>query len=219
MSFEPNFRALAAATEDGSGGWLISGGSSGADYLQSTEVYKNGVWTSGPPLPSPLYNHCQVEVNGKVYITGGRIDANSTKQTLLMDGHSWKPVANMSEGRNYHACVESNGKVFVIGGSEQPSGDKLASVEVYDPTDDSWSKGPELPIALKEPQAFTYGNNIYVLAGEDPSKSKNQKIFSLSGTDYSDWIPLPATIEWNSARVFVSPPVFPSELLQCDVNR
>ena len=207
------FRFLAGASSDGLGGWLVSGGSSRGGYLDSTEIFKDGVWTAGPKLPTKLSNHCQVEVNGKVIITGGRIDYHGTNQTLMMEADTWNIVASMKEARYFHTCVEFQGEVFVFGGSS-PNLDILASVEIYNPAADSWRSGTDLPIALDLPQAFVHNDIIYVLAGEGLTDT-NRKIFYLSGPDYNIWNVLSVDLELSSERVFINPPVLTEELISC----
>ena len=211
-------RNLGAASEDGSGGWLVSGGYAPAitNFVDTTEIYSNGAWREGPKLPSLLYKHCQVIASGKVIITGGQVSsgyASASDQTLALVENKWIPVASMKEQREYHACTEFQGEVFVFGG--QNLAVILDSVEIYNPISNSWRFGPNLTIPLMSPQAVTYMNDIYVLAGLASSSIPNKKIFKLSGPKYDNWEQLPIEIDWNSERIFVSPPVVSNELLHC----
>ena len=207
------FRGRAAASGDGLGGWLVSGGAGTTEYLDSTEIFKDRFWKEGPNLPSYLINHCQVEVNGKVIITGGYNVAGITNQTLVMEVDTWNSVASMNNGRDTHACVEFEGEAFVFGGLST-SNYRLASVEIYNPAADSWRNGPDLPIALSGPQAFVHEDVIYVLGG-DGSSGYNKQIFYLSGPDYNTWDVLSVALAWNSARVFTNPPFLTKEMMFC----
>ena len=51
-------------------GLLVTGGYDGSTRLSSTEVLSGSTWQAGPPLKEPLIDHCQIYLQGKVYITG-----------------------------------------------------------------------------------------------------------------------------------------------------
>jgi N-acetylneuraminic acid mutarotase len=53
--------------------------------------------------------------------------------------NTWETLANMSAARLGVACAVLNGKLYAIGGVG------LTSVEVFDPSNDSWSAGVALP--------------------------------------------------------------------------
>jgi len=207
-----NLRGRAASSGDGLGGWLVSGGyNDRMGYTDSTEIYKDGAWTAGPKLPSTLHDHCQVEVNGKVIITGGW-NHGTINQTLVMEVDKWNSVASMKNGRYYHACVEFEGEAFVFGGTSTHNS-RLASVEIYNLAEDSWRNGPDLPIALAGAQAVVHDDVIYVLGG-DAGSHYSKQIFYLSGPDYNTWNVLSVELG-NGRRVFTNPPILTNELMFC----
>ena len=63
------YEAAGSITE---AGWLVTGGSERWGYgsHSSSDLYKDGVWTSGPTLPTPTNGHCQVTEGGKVIVAG-----------------------------------------------------------------------------------------------------------------------------------------------------
>merc|ERR1711915_987149 len=134
--------------------------------------------------------------------TGGYIrDDGATDHTLMMEVGTWNSVASMKNGRQSHACVGFQGEAFVFGGYSKDF-TIVASVEIYNPAADSWRNGPDLPIALNEPQAFVHDDVIYVLGGYDSSYNNNKQIFYLSGPDYNTWNVLPVELKLNRLRVF-----------------
>jgi len=211
-------RIKAAASGDGSGGLFVSGGISYGSFLRSTEIFKDGVWTQGPYLPNRLHNHCQVEVNGKVMITGGLQDEYTYAKTYsytLDEDNRWRSAASLSEGRSSHACLAFHDKVYVFGGRGRTEDDILTSVEIYNPVENRWNNGPSLPQALREPQAFTHDDVIYVVGGLDMNGTINSQIFYLSGPYFSNWITHSRTLDLDSSRMFVSPPILTNDFLNC----
>ena len=61
------------------------------------------------------------------------------------------------------SIAEVDGKLFVIGGSQSNS--RLATVEVYDPATDSWTKRADMPTARKNTAAAVVNGIIYVFGG------------------------------------------------------
>ena len=47
------------------GGWLVTGGFDG-----SSDLYRGGVWSSGPSLNTATSRHCQVTVGRRVIVAG-----------------------------------------------------------------------------------------------------------------------------------------------------
>jgi N-acetylneuraminic acid mutarotase len=57
-----------------------------------------------------------------------------------------------------------NGRVAVMGGLTQ-DGQASAQVDVYDPAIDTWTRAPDLPIALHHAGAGVLGNRLFVVGG------------------------------------------------------
>lgn len=55
-------------------------------------------------------------------------------------------------------------RVVAVGGLDQ-TGAALRNVDVYDPQTDSWSRGPDLPVALHHTAAATLDGRLYVVGG------------------------------------------------------
>lgn len=77
----------------------------------------------------------------------------------------WLKKADMPTPRFGSSIAEIDGKIFVIGGSQ--SDDRLAIVEVYDPTTDHWTPGADMPTARKNTAAAVVNGIIYVFGGTD----------------------------------------------------
>jgi len=83
------------------------------------------------------------------------------------DVYYWTTKAPMLTARDRAAVAVVNGKIWVLGGSPAitypPSA--IATVEVYDPTTNSWDRKP----ALSEPRTLSgcvsQGNYMYVIGG------------------------------------------------------
>ena len=112
----------------------------------------NDTWTALASMTKPR-GHVNMEfVNGNLYVIGG-IDSNTIsklneKYSLADD--TWELKANMPTPRFGSMSVTVGSKIYVMGGVslDVDAEDFIVSraVEVYDPTDDSWSSLKEMPI-------------------------------------------------------------------------
>ena len=89
-------------------GGLSSGG--GTEIDVTSEIFSHGVWSEGPRLPDQRQNHCQVNLNGEIFIIGGR-SGSSTAKTVYKTTESdlvfepWIQVADMNEAREDHCSA------------------------------------------------------------------------------------------------------------------
>src|SRR3972149_10700483 len=90
--------------------------------------------------------------------------------------NSWVTKAPMHQIRAGLGAVAVNGKIYLIGGIETDRPDNAASplswgkrvsnaVEVYDPTNDSWTTKTSMPTAVGSYVSAVFGNRIYVITG------------------------------------------------------
>ena len=101
---------------------------------------RNGslVWEERASLNTPRGARTKtvVSLDGKIYFVGYQTDIVERYDPLR---NEWQQVASLNEARTGHACAALNGKIYAIGGQDS------ATVEIYDPTSDSWSYISPLP--------------------------------------------------------------------------
>lgn len=115
--------------------------------LTAVQIYNPATnkWTAGTGLPTGLSNQACAGVRGAVYEFGGTIN-NGASQTNAVLAYSpaaktWSSKAAMPNARQDIVAVVSNNLVYVIGGY---NGNRLATVDVYDPATDTWKSGSPL---------------------------------------------------------------------------
>jgi N-acetylneuraminic acid mutarotase len=122
-------------------------------------------------------------------------------------------VASLSQARSQHAAVTLGGKIYVWGGymGSASSPSTLSSLEIYNPTTNSWSSGATAPEVMRG-QAAAVGTNgsAYSFGG-----ASNLDVLSSSyryDPATNTWTPLAPmpTAEWeagaataNDGRIFV----------------
>src|SRR2546430_8992629 len=76
------------------------------------------------------------------------------------NGGTWQRRAPMPVSRQELATGVLNGKVYVVGGYDADA-TSTATVQVYNPTADTWTLAQALPIAVNHNAAAVAGGNLY----------------------------------------------------------
>lgn len=76
----------------------------------------------------------------------------------------WKNVAPLQTVRSHCGAAAIGGKIYVFGGGG-PEFKSLQTVEVYDPGEDRWTYGPEMPTLRSGVVAVAWRDQAYVMGG------------------------------------------------------
>lgn len=184
-----------------------------------------------PPLPEPVSNQLvlQTTVRGQLYLASFA-GLGAAKTAASMHNKVWQqssgqsnwqtiaalPTASRVNGRIATTGVELNKQFFILGGYGQSSDGKsgtLADSYRFSPVTQSYSKLPDMPVAVDESVALSHKDRyIYVLAGFHNSGAVNLvQLFDNFTQKWSQATPLPATAVFGHAGVLVG-----NEILFCD---
>jgi N-acetylneuraminic acid mutarotase len=153
------------------------------------ELYQRGepkelVWEEKAPVSVARYAYDGVEfLDGKIYFVGGH-DGSSAKNIAERydpTTNTWETLANMSVAREGGAYAVLNGKLYAIGGKG------LSSVEVFNPSNDSWSAGVALPSQVKYGTAITVDGKIFLIGGWNASNQNINQVLCFDPST-SQWI-------------------------------
>jgi N-acetylneuraminic acid mutarotase len=73
-------------------------------------------------------------------------------------------AADLPEPRPEVTGAVWDGRIVVAGGLDA-QGSAVSNVDIYDPTTDAWSRGPDLPVALHHTAMATLDDRVYVVGG------------------------------------------------------
>jgi N-acetylneuraminic acid mutarotase len=144
-----------------------------ADFARFDPASKT--WTDLPRLPTPRSTHDSVVDGDKIYVIGGwsmnggdSTNAEFLATALVFDlarpGAEWEELPAPPFRRRALAVGALEGKVYAIGGLTE-DGEVVKTVDVFDPTVQTWSRGPDLPGSKRQgfaPSAFGVGGKLYV---------------------------------------------------------
>ena len=137
-------------------------------------------------------------------------------------GVRWETLAPMPSARSEVAAATDGQRIVVAGGFDA-SGDTVASVDVLDLATTTWSRGPDLPIAVNHPMAAAVGGTIVVLGGYlETLENPTDRAFALGDGGWGELPPMPSPRAAGGAaevdgRLFLAGGVGPDGALVEDV--
>jgi N-acetylneuraminic acid mutarotase len=163
---------------------LVAGGNDSGP-LGSAELYDPAAhrWSNAHSMNVARHGHAAVLMrSGKILVAGGSAPADPasnasgyTRTAEIYDpaANTWTEAASMSTGRFQPTMTAlPDGRVLVAGGSgdiETPDGVRaavpLASAEVYDPANDSWTDVPSMSVPRALATATPIENGKVLVAG------------------------------------------------------
>lgn len=141
--------------------------------------------------------------DGRVMVIGGvgRVDGEehilASAELFDPKTNSWTQASPMHDAREGAiATVLPDGKVLVAGGADDPSTAlPLLSTEIYDPTSNSWSIGPQMTTPRKNQAAVLLPSRKVLVAGGNGVNHLNNS--GIGVTDTSELYD-PATNTWSN---------------------
>jgi len=134
---------------------------------------RSGRWSEPGELPTGL-NHSQaVAYRGDLYLAGGYLEgAAATSNFWRYDPETerWDRLPPMPQARGAAAAAVIGDRLYVVGGGPQMYGVSEAagpskSLDIYDFESESWSSGPDAPVALHHVNAAALGGKLYMAGG------------------------------------------------------
>ncbi|MCX7749665.1 MAG: S8 family serine peptidase [Clostridia bacterium] len=153
----------------------------GGQFNQNVYLYDPSwdSWTTVTQMPDDIaniFNYALTQVDGKIYLTGGRYGKwdpveNIWTQTVLSSVYEfdtrnliWTKKKDMPIARYDHGSAALDGKIFAIGGSPV-FGRKISNVDMYDLESDTWYSRDNLLSPRCQMGVANLNGKIYALFG------------------------------------------------------
>lgn len=144
-------------------------------------------WTELPPLPRVRSSHEAATIGSKVFIAGGWCLAGSEKRwadtVAVLDTDApqlgWVEYPQPFRRRAL-AVAALAGKIVCLGGLTE-DGKRSTSVDLFDPADGSWSKGPDFP-------GRPFGAAMTSVGGKVAASGIDGRVYTLS-SPAGEWVP------------------------------
>jgi len=154
------------------------GGRPGGEYTSIVEEYDptTDTWTRKADMPTARGISAACAVNSKIYVIGG------LKVLLFAPGNpvlstveeydpatdKWTKKADMPTARCFLSADAVNDKIYAIGGIAVEMGPgeiTVPTVEIYDPSTNIWTKGPDMPTKRSSLSVVSGDGKLYVIGG------------------------------------------------------
>jgi N-acetylneuraminic acid mutarotase len=151
--------------------YLAGGLRNGAVAQLSSYTPATDAWnTSLPPLPQINDHGCGGVVNGKLYVTGGRMGTTGSRSSMVFEytpGATWVSRAAMPTARGGTACGVIGERIIVVGGEGNPNSPLgvFSEVEAYDAVQDRWDPLPPMVTPRHGMAAAAWNGALYVPGG------------------------------------------------------
>ena len=172
-------------------------------------------WTLKAPMPTKRSWLAAEVIDNKFYAVGGW-NWNDTADLPTLEVYdpasdSWTAKANLPVGLRNIATATLGGKLYVFGGltGEGASTKFYASVYVYDPLTDAWTRLADLPQAIAGAAAEEFEGNIYLIGGSTATASLNTTYFWQIEKQINPVILVPGVMgSWNISGRWQIDPIF-----------
>jgi N-acetylneuraminic acid mutarotase len=169
----------------------------GDSFLDKNEIYNPATetWQTGTPMPTARQHIKAAVVNNKIYIIGGLESwskVSAKNEVYDPQTNTWEEMAPIPTPKHNYSAQVYNGKIYIFGGSTNKDGNiwsGTSSVEVYDPTNNTWGNSASLSSIRFNPGIGLINNKIIIIGG-----FKDNKV--VSDVDIFD----PVTNLWNQVN-------------------
>ncbi|WP_157972612.1 Kelch repeat-containing protein [Haloprofundus halophilus] len=156
-------------------------------------------WRSAAALPQALHHVKAVAHRGRILVFGGYTEVEKSVATTYAydpQSDSWEERARMPTGRGAPTAELVNGKAYVAGGYTKGGlgGGLRATLEIYDPRADKWSKGPDMPTARNHLTSGTVGGKLYVVGGREEfgEELSANEMYDPEANEWTELTPMPS---------------------------
>ena len=141
--------------------------------ILDVKAQEENTWTSLAPMQEKRYGLGVAEINGKIYAISGYVGSgpfsNATEE-YNPTTNTWTYKKAIPTPRTYFAIAVYQNKIYCMGGLVALVGYNSQiltdSVEVYDPTTDTWENKTSMPNVRIGMSASVVNGMIYVIGGD-----------------------------------------------------
>jgi N-acetylneuraminic acid mutarotase len=175
--------------------FYVTGGSmsDAGTPFNSMEVYdfETGEWLSGPDMPTARHHHSAVEVDGDLYVAGGRRPGEFSLDSFERfdpETNEWEELPALPQGTGGNAAVATEDEVVVAGGGDDLGTGGAEGVDAwvtravwaFDREAMSWRRLPDLTLPRHGHAAALANGRVYVFGGAPcPSFGLTDQVESL----------------------------------------
>jgi len=157
----------------------LIGGRTGSQYstVALNEVYDPATnsWVTKEPMPYPVVGYASAAVDGKIYVIGGQDEFHDPinldlTQIYNPETNTWSlgaslPTVVLNGAAGATTGAKAPKRIYVIGGTLGGSGVGTNITQVYDPENDVWTFGTNMPTARGWLAVAVVDDKLYAIGG------------------------------------------------------
>ena len=132
--------------------------------LSTVEEYDpaTDTWTKKADMPTAKELHCASVVNGRIYVTGGRLlGGPSTIEEYDPAIDTWvKKLDTLAQRAGWSSMNVVNGRIYLT-----TLVDRVIAVKEYDPSTDTWTRKADMPTSRALFSTSVVNGKIYAIGG------------------------------------------------------
>ncbi|MGA7292489.1 MAG: kelch repeat-containing protein [Terriglobales bacterium] len=138
----------------------VVGGYAGGPVVADNQIYNpvTNSWSSGAPIPTATAQGAAAVVKNVLYVFGGSDNGGATVTNASwaynQKKNTWSSIAAMPTARCSETAVVADNIIYVIGGY---NGNRLSTVEAYNPATNTWTEEAGLLLGKSEISAGLFG--------------------------------------------------------------
>lgn len=182
-------------------GGIKTGDGGIGESVATVEKYNpvENTWVTLKPMNMEREYHRLATINGKIYAIGGSPNSSvqSTVEVYDTVSNTWMTKTPMSIPRMQFGMEIIGGKIYVIGGcgADPTTDNTLATVEMYDPAKNEWTKKASMKTPRFSFQTEVIDGKIYAIGG------LSIKTGNLSSVEVYD----PVSDKWTAKKPMNTP--------------
>lgn len=159
--------------------YVIGGQSMGVNE-KFADVYVYDIdedaWDTVSSMPYPCSSSSTVTIGDMIYVIDGYFqDKQRMVQIYNTKTDSWstKAIPSSVQQQTHAACHVYDGKIYMIGGEYWTTESvPIDTINIYDPVENSWSTGSNLPVKSTGCASTIKDDKIYIMGGSSKKDGK-----------------------------------------------
>lgn len=128
----------------------------------------NSAWTPAATLPEPLQEIHAAVLRGRIYVAGGIDRENAASRAAYRydpGADAWERIADLPAGRHHMPLAVANDTLYALGGLGPQGFEPVATVWLYDETNNRWTDRAPLPEPRGASAAAELDGHVVVVGG------------------------------------------------------
>lgn len=153
--------------------YVIGGENVEKNVVADVYIYNidENTWETGSSMPAPCSAASTTVIGDMIYVIDGNYEGSEHLVQIYntkTDSWSTKTIPSSVQKRSFAACHAYDGKIYIIGGRYFTTElVNVNTVNIYDPVEDKWSTGENVPIKASGCASVIRDNKIYIICGNN----------------------------------------------------